>query len=64
VREGDVNALNRKLIERINARKRVMLTPAILDGRFVIRIAISSHRTHRDRVDMALEDIRAAIGEV
>ena len=63
-RYGDDDARNRRLLERINARKRVMLTPAILDGRFVIRIAIGSHRTHRDRVDMALEDIRAAIGEV
>jgi aromatic-L-amino-acid decarboxylase len=65
VREGvDLNALNRELLERINARKRVMLTPAVLDGKFVIRIAIVSHRTHRDRIDMALEDIRAAVGEV
>jgi aromatic-L-amino-acid/L-tryptophan decarboxylase len=63
-RYGDEDAHNRRLLERINARKRVMLTPAILDGRFVIRIAIGSHRTHRDRIDMALEDIRAAIGEV
>jgi aromatic-L-amino-acid decarboxylase len=65
VREGlsgeELDALNRDLLDRINARKRVMLTPAILDGRFVIRIAIVSHRTHRDRVDMALEDIRAAV---
>lgn len=65
LRDGeDPNALNRKLLERINARKRVMLTPAILDGRFVIRIAIVSHRTHRDRVELALHDIRAAVGEV
>lgn len=62
--ESELNALNRALLERITARKRVMLTPAILGGRFVIRIAIVSHRTHRDRVDMALDDIRAAIAEV
>jgi len=48
----------RALLQRINARKRVMLTPAVVGGRFVIRICIVSHRTHRDRVDMALEDIR------
>ncbi|HUP58801.1 MAG TPA: aminotransferase class V-fold PLP-dependent enzyme [Thermoanaerobaculia bacterium] len=53
----------RELLKRINARKRVMLTPTTLDGRFVIRIAIASHRTHSDRVDMMLEDIRAAVGE-
>jgi aromatic-L-amino-acid decarboxylase len=65
VRDGvDLDALNRTLLERINARKRVMLTPAILDGRFVIRIAIVSHRTHLDRIDMAIEDIRAAVAEV
>jgi aromatic-L-amino-acid decarboxylase len=61
---SELDTLNRAFLERITARKRVMLTPAVLDGVFVIRIAISSHRTHRDRVDMALEDIRAAIGEV
>lgn len=65
LREGaDPNALNRALLERINGRKRVMLTPTMLDGRFVIRIAIVSHRTHRDRVEMMLDDIRAAIAEV
>jgi aromatic-L-amino-acid decarboxylase len=55
------DALNRALLERINAKKRVMLTPAILDGRFVIRIAVGSHRTHRDRIDMMLEDIRTSL---
>ena len=66
VREGeDLTALNRRLLERINAKKRVMLTPTTLDdGRFVIRMAIVSHRTHRDRVEMALADIRASIAEL
>jgi hypothetical protein len=39
-----------------------MLTGATVDGRFVIRVAIVSHRTHRERVDMMLEDVRAASG--
>ncbi|MGZ5459583.1 MAG: pyridoxal phosphate-dependent decarboxylase family protein [Thermoanaerobaculia bacterium] len=53
----------RDLLQRINARKRVMLTPTTLpDGRFVIRIAIVSHRTHKDRVDMMLDDIRLECG--
>lgn len=61
---GD-NQANRELLQRINARKRVMLTPTTLpDGRFVIRIAIVSHRTHRDRVDMMLADIRDAVSEL
>lgn len=60
---GD-DARNRELLHRINARKRVMLTPATVDGRFVIRIAIVSHRTHRDRVEMLIEDIRAAVASL
>lgn len=55
-----LNALNRDVLERINAKKRVMLTPTVVDDRFVIRICVVSHRTHRDRVEMALEDIRSA----
>jgi aromatic-L-amino-acid decarboxylase len=61
---ADLNALNRELLDRINARKRVMMTGALLDGAFVIRICIVSHRTHRDRVEMALEDICAAVDEL
>lgn len=58
--EEELNALNRELLRRVTERKRVMLTPTTLGDRFVIRIAILSHRTHRERVEMALEDIREA----
>jgi aromatic-L-amino-acid decarboxylase len=64
-REGiDDDTLNRRLLEKINARKRVMLTPTVLRGRFVIRLCIVSFRTHMDRMQMCMEDIRAAIEEV
>jgi aromatic-L-amino-acid decarboxylase len=61
---ADLNALNRELLERINAKRRVMLTPTTVDGKFVIRVCIVSHRTHRDRVEMALDDIRSAVSEL
>jgi aromatic-L-amino-acid/L-tryptophan decarboxylase len=54
---------NRELLRRINERKRVMLTPGVVGGEFVIRICIVSHRTHRDRVEMCIDDIRAAAAE-
>jgi len=60
-RVADDDAKTRALMQRVNARNRVMLTPATVGGRFVIRICIVSHRTHRDRIDMALEDIRAEV---
>ena len=52
---------NRELLNRINAKKRVMLTPTVLGEIFVLRICIVSFRTHRDRIDMCLEDIRDAV---
>ena len=58
------NAANRALLARINARNRVHLTGTLLRGRFALRICVLSFRTHRDRMEMALEDIRAAAAEV
>jgi aromatic-L-amino-acid decarboxylase len=54
---------NRRLLERVNARKRVYLTGTVVGGRFAVRICVLSFRTHRERMEMALEDIRAAMSE-
>ncbi len=59
-----LDRINRDLLERINAKKRVYLTGTTLRGRFAIRICVLSFRTHRDRMDEGLDDIRAAIGEI
>ncbi len=60
----DLNALNHQLIDRINARKRVMLTGTMLGTDFVIRICVVSFRTHMDRMQMCIDDIRAAVAEL
>jgi aromatic-L-amino-acid/L-tryptophan decarboxylase len=51
-------------MDRINARKRVMLTGTVLGTTFVIRICVVSLRTHLDRMQMCLDDIRAAVREL
>lgn len=56
--------LNRELLRAINVRRRVYLTATTLRGRFVIRICVLSFRTHMERMEMAIEDIRDAIEEV
>ena len=66
--EKQLNELNRDLMSRVNDRKRVYLTGTMLKaseasttaGRFAIRICVLSFRTHRDRMEQGLEDIRAA----
>jgi aromatic-L-amino-acid decarboxylase len=63
LREGDEEA-NRRLLERINASKRVFLSSTLIHGRYTIRACIVSHRTHRDRIDECIEIVRAAAAEV
>lgn len=61
---GDADAFNRRLLERINASRRVFLSSTRVDGRFVIRACIVSHRTHRDRIEEAAEIIRRSAREL
>jgi aromatic-L-amino-acid/L-tryptophan decarboxylase len=54
------NELNREFLDRVNAKKRVMLTPTIINGQFIIRICVVSFRTHLNRMQMCMQDIREA----
>jgi aromatic-L-amino-acid decarboxylase len=64
VPESELNDLNHRFLDRVNTRQRVYLTPTRLRGRFAPRICVLSFRTHRERMEMALEDIAAARREV
>jgi aromatic-L-amino-acid decarboxylase len=59
-----LDALNRRFLEAINGRRRVWLTHTVARGRFLLRICVLSFRTHRDRMEAALEDIRAAAADI
>jgi aromatic-L-amino-acid decarboxylase len=63
LRDGGDEA-NRRLLEEINESKRVVLSSTTIDGRFVIRACILSHRTHRDRIDECIEIVRRAVASV
>jgi aromatic-L-amino-acid decarboxylase len=60
VPEAELEGLNRRFLDRINARQRVFLTSTRLRGRLALRICVLSFRTHRDRMEMALDDIEGA----
>ena len=55
---------NKRLLERINASKRVFLSSTLVHGGYTIRACIVSHRTHRDRIDECVEIVRAAVAEL
>ncbi len=62
--DDDLNALNRELLDRVNARQNVYLTGTVLHGRFALRICVLSFRTHRDRMEQCLADIRDSVAEL
>ena len=60
----ELNQINTEWLEKINASRRVFLTPTMLDGRRTLRVCILSFRTHRDRVTECLELIRNSAREL
>ncbi len=63
------NALNEALVDAVRRDGRVFLSSTLLDGRFTLRMAALSFRTHRRHVDLALRilceqrDRLAAMGD-
>jgi len=60
---ASLHRLNEKFLDGINARKRVYMTGTKLGEVFALRICVLSFRTHFDRMQQCLEDIRAAAAE-
>jgi len=56
-----LDALNRRVQKLVNARQRVFLTGTVVRGMFVLRVCVLSFRTHADRMEMFLEDLRGAL---
>ena len=58
---GDAEEATRRLLDHINASRRVFLSSTLIGGSFVIRACIVSHRTHRDRIEEATKDLRTSL---
>jgi glutamate/tyrosine decarboxylase-like PLP-dependent enzyme len=57
-RRGDPDDFNRKLINVVQRDGRVFLSSTRIDGRFTLRVAILSLRTHLDTIEQAVEILR------
>ena len=53
-----LNQLNQSWIDAVNRRGNVYLTGTWLDGKFTLRICVLCFRTHRDRVEQMMDDLR------
>jgi aromatic-L-amino-acid/L-tryptophan decarboxylase len=59
---GADEATNRRLLDAINASKRVFLSSTMVHGEYILRVCIVSHRTHRDRIDECIDIVANAAG--
>lgn len=60
----DADAKNHQLMDAIHADGDVFLSSSIIDGRYVIRIALLSFRTKKDTVDRALAMIERCLKRI
>ncbi|MDN5856302.1 MAG: pyridoxal-dependent decarboxylase, partial [Actinomycetia bacterium] len=51
---------SREMLRRINAGRRVFLSSTKIAGEFALRMCVLSHRTHREHVERAVAEGRAA----
>ena len=59
--EAVLARLNRALLQHVNNKQRVFLTGARSAERFFARVCVLSFRTHADRIDALVEDVREAV---
>lgn len=62
--EGDPDAFNQRLIARIHEDGRIFVTSTRIDGKFVLRAAVLTFRTHREHVDLLLEILETAVRDL
>lgn len=55
---GDANAFNKKMMEEIVKDGRVFISSTMLEGRFMLRLAVLSFRTHLSTINILLEQLR------
>ncbi len=60
----DQNIFNKKLMDLIHQDGRVFLSSTVINGKFVIRMAILSFRTKKKTIDKAIEMVKDALNKI
>jgi aromatic-L-amino-acid/L-tryptophan decarboxylase len=61
---GDLNELNRAILDSVVRRRRVYLSNALLNGKFALRACIVNHRSTEEDVRSIVTEVLAAAEEV
>lgn len=60
-KSGDADAFNKKLVEAVQQDGRVFISSTMLDGKFTLRAAIVSFRTHLQTIDLLLQVLKEKV---
>ncbi|HZW38204.1 MAG TPA: aminotransferase class V-fold PLP-dependent enzyme [Ignavibacteriaceae bacterium] len=60
-KQGDVNNFNAKLVQAVQQDGRLFISSTMLDGKFTLRLAVLSFRTHIDTIDQLIEILQEKI---
>ena len=63
-KSGDADAFNERLVQAVRKDGRVFLSSSQVDGRFILRVAVLSFRTHIDTIDLTIDILRRAAEEL
>lgn len=61
---GDADAFNERLVQAVRKNGRVFLSSSQVDGRFILRVAVLSFRTHIDTIDLTIDILRHTAEEL
>jgi glutamate/tyrosine decarboxylase-like PLP-dependent enzyme len=61
---GDINALNRAILDRVVRRGRVYISNAIIGNSFALRACVVNHRSTEDDVRSVVSEVLAAADEI
>lgn len=60
-KQGDVNTFNEKLIHAVQQDGRVFISSTMIDGKFTLRLAVLSFRTHLKTIDLLLKVLKEKV---
>jgi aromatic-L-amino-acid/L-tryptophan decarboxylase len=64
VAEAELNALNKEVLLRVQESGVAVASSTVLDGKFVLRVAITNHRSRRDDFNVLVAAVREIGGKV
>jgi aromatic-L-amino-acid decarboxylase len=60
-KNGDANKFNEMLVKEVQKDGRIFLSSTMLDGKFTLRLAVLSFRTHLDTINLTLQILKEKI---